>query len=171
MAGVRGRSGGHNRKSLMEHRLAGTFRKGRHGHLVDIAPPANPAAVTKPDTLSVAAAKVWDALAPVCSRLGTLTATDVWAFSTLCELQATHEAVVALKSKPGFQPVLSGGRPDPVFRLEREGAAALRPYYEMFGLTAGARVRLHVQSNDGQQPAGKLERFRRPPSKWADALK
>ena len=31
MAGVPGRSGGHNRKSAEEHILAGTFRRDRHG--------------------------------------------------------------------------------------------------------------------------------------------
>jgi hypothetical protein len=31
MAGKKGRSGGHNRKSIAEHKLAGTYRKDRHG--------------------------------------------------------------------------------------------------------------------------------------------
>src|SRR5688572_21929904 len=125
MAGVRGRSGGHNRKSLAEHQLAGTYRKGRHANLVDIKPPANPT-VPKPAYLSVSAALAWDQLAPICAAMGTLTPTDVRAFTVLCELQGTQDAICAMKSAPGFQP-FSGGKPDPAFRLEREGAAALRP--------------------------------------------
>lgn len=31
MAGVKGRSGGCNKKSLQEHRLSGTYRRDRHG--------------------------------------------------------------------------------------------------------------------------------------------
>ena len=31
MAGVKGRSGGHNRRAIEAHILAGTFRKDRHG--------------------------------------------------------------------------------------------------------------------------------------------
>ena len=161
MAGVRGRSGGHNRKSLSEHVLAGTFRKSRHGNLVDIRPPANAVKVPKPAYLSAQAGQVWDALAPRCEAMGTLTPTDVRAFTVLCELQATQEAVCALKNAPGFQPVLSGGRPDPAFRLERESAAALRPWYESFGLTAGSRVRLHVEAPSEQPKSpSSLARFR-----------
>lgn len=31
MSGTKGRSGGHNRKTASEHRVAGTFRRDRHG--------------------------------------------------------------------------------------------------------------------------------------------
>jgi hypothetical protein len=37
MAGVKGRSGGLNRRSVAEHRLAGTYRKDRHGK-PDVSP-------------------------------------------------------------------------------------------------------------------------------------
>jgi hypothetical protein len=39
MAGVPGRSGGHNRKSVEHHVLLGTFRKDRHaGRVADVLP-------------------------------------------------------------------------------------------------------------------------------------
>ncbi len=37
MAGVKGRSGGHNRKSIAEHVIRGTFRRDRHG-AIPLAP-------------------------------------------------------------------------------------------------------------------------------------
>ena len=43
MAGVPGRSGGHNRKSIEAHLLSGTFRKDRHGAPPVEAPPLSPA--------------------------------------------------------------------------------------------------------------------------------
>jgi hypothetical protein len=43
VAGVKGRSGGHNRRTLADHQLRGTLRPGRHRGLVDPAPvPALP---------------------------------------------------------------------------------------------------------------------------------
>ena len=38
MPGVKGRSGGHNRRSLADHQLRGTFKRSRHSGL--LAPPA-----------------------------------------------------------------------------------------------------------------------------------
>ena len=38
MAGVKGRSGGHNRRTLADHQLRGTYRPSRHADLVTPAP-------------------------------------------------------------------------------------------------------------------------------------
>jgi hypothetical protein len=62
MAGIKGRSGGHNRKSLAAHVLAGTYRPGRHGPLAalaivpdaPVAPPPPP-----PESLTERTAALW----------------------------------------------------------------------------------------------------------------
>src|SRR5262245_18626851 len=82
--GVKGRSGGHNRLSVEEHRFRGTFRPARHGTWTP--GPAVDGAVRKPSWLSSRAGAVWDTLAPIAQALGTLTPADVVAFATLCEL-------------------------------------------------------------------------------------
>ena len=105
-------------------------------------PPAGE--ITKPVTLSPDGGAVWDELAPICLAMRTLTTADVKSFATACELQATFTASAQLKGTPDFDA-----------RLERETAAALRPYYELFGLTPVARARISVPKVDA------------PVSKWA----
>jgi hypothetical protein len=159
---MKGRSGGCNRKSLAEHRLAGSFRPARHrGLLAEMPASPRPDVVRKPAHLSAGAGRVWEELAPLASAMGTLTAADVAAFVTLCELQATFEAVIAQKTTPA---------PLAVCRLERETAAALRPYYALFALTAPDRARLRVTLPSPAEPESRLAKYRRPPSKWAGAL-
>jgi len=166
MPGVKGRSGGHNRKSLDEHRLMGSFRPARHGHLLRSTVTA-PKPVLKPVTLSAEASGVWDALAPLALALGTLTPSDAWAFATLCELQATFQQAAAAKDGRQLfrleQPDEDEPRMvlavDAVLKLERDTASAARPYYELFGLTPVARARISVP----QAPE-------EPQSKWAGVL-
>lgn len=132
-------------------------------------PPAGP--VVRP-ALSPGGGVVWEAIAPVCLAMGTLTTGDVQAFATLCELQATFTQAALEKAREGFSPFLcttmvdSAGnehqqvKEHPAIRLERNTAAALRPYYEHFGLEPVGRARISV-------PKGSEE----PVSKWAGALK
>jgi len=127
-------------------------------------PPKGP--VVKPE-LSAGADRVWDALAPVCEAMGTLTAADVRVFATLCELQATFIAAVKEKNAEGFSPFLvttmvdSAGnehmnvKEHPAIKLERNTAAAMRPYYEKFGLEPVGRARIHVKKPE------------EPVNKWA----
>jgi P27 family predicted phage terminase small subunit len=126
--------------------------------------------VVKPKGLSRSAAIVWDDIAPICLAMKTLTVADVPAFASLCELQATFNAAAEEKSRDGFSPFLhttmvdSAGnehqnvKEHPAIRLERNTAAALRPYYDYFGMTPSGRAKIHVPK--AEQPA----------SKWAGAL-
>jgi phage terminase small subunit len=131
MAGTLGRSGGHNRRSIADHQLRGTFRPSRHNGQIQAAA-GPPVPVPRPARLSAGAATVWDRLAPLALTLGTLTPVDETVFATLCELQATLEAASAQKDTPA------------ALKRERDAAAAVRPFYALFGLTLEARRRLHV---------------------------
>lgn len=111
-------------------------------------PPDGP--VERPTALlSRPARLVWDRLAPICIAMRTLTAADVDAFSTLCELRATFLAVAKQK-----RAVVN----ERDVKLERELATAMRPYYEKFGLEPSGRARLRLPA---QEP---------PKSKWAGIL-
>jgi hypothetical protein len=91
MAGVKGRSGGHNRKSLDEHRIAGTFRPGRHRGLV-IAHPSSgqPTIVAEletiepPDDMTTGERQVWEQLSPHALSARTLVPATRYAFQRLC---------------------------------------------------------------------------------------
>jgi hypothetical protein len=118
--------------------------------------------------LSGSAGVVWDELAPICLAMGTLTVADTEAFSTLCELQATFRQAAAGKDGRELFRLKEEGAEgtkfevviDSVLKLERETANALRPYYEVFGLTPVARARISVP----KKPEA-------PASKWAGVLK
>src|SRR5690349_18593228 len=100
--------------------------------------------VNQPESLSNAAAVVWDEIAPIALAMGTLTTADTQAFATLCELEVTRRQASAEKNREGFSPFMvttmvdSAGnehmnvKEHPAIKLERNTAAALRPYYEKF---------------------------------------
>jgi P27 family predicted phage terminase small subunit len=125
-------------------------------------PPQGP--VTEPESLSNAASMVWQELAPIATAMGTLTVADVSAFATLCELESTRRLASRMKDAEGFMPFTVDGEDgqgpkrlqvDQVFRLERDTANALRPYYEKFGLEPVGRARIRVPKGERQE------------SKWA----
>jgi hypothetical protein len=167
MSGVKGRSGGHNRKSVEEHKRLRNYRPSRHDHLAARADALAPSGlVAKPSGLSAAAALVWDELAPICVGLGTLTASDARAFGTLCELQATFTTLA-----------VEQGRSASSLRAVRLAAAAGKPWLEMFGLAGPAsRTRLPAKPASPDEsdeffdnhPLSRLQPRR--PSKWAGAL-
>ena len=113
-----------------------------------------------PEGLSGPAKAVWEEVAPICLAMGTLTTADVQAFATFCELQATIRAASAEKDREGFTPFLvttmvdsagnehSNVKQHPAITLERNTAAALRPYYEKFGLEPVGRARISVPKVD-----------------------
>jgi hypothetical protein len=99
-------------------------------------PPAGE--VVKPAQLSSAAGVVWDAIAPACLAMGTLTTADVTAFRTLCELQSTFDLNCGRKD---------GDPANFSAKEERDTAAALRPYYEKFGLEPVGRARISIKKD------------------------
>ncbi len=110
-------------------------------------PPAGE--VVKPAGLSAGAVAVWDELAPICLAMRTLTPADVRVFGTLCELQATFLAAVALKGTAEFER-----------RVELDTAVAMRPFYALFGLEPISRAKISVPKQADE-----------PVSKWAGVLK
>jgi len=102
---------------------------------------------TKPEGLSPAASDIWDRLAPAAEMLGTLTASDVVAFTALVESVVTFERVQARK-REGLD----------VARAEQSAIKTLVPLLESFGLTPPSRARLSPRA-----PA-------KPASKWDGLL-
>ncbi len=124
----------------------------------------------QPKGLSLGAIAVWAELAPLAMAMGTLTTADVRAFATLCELQATFQQITAAKDTKGQLFTLKAEEADSsvpemvvfvdnLIRVEREAAAALRPYYERFGLEPVGRARIVLPAKETA-----------PVSKWAGVL-
>lgn len=122
--------------------------------------------VGKPTGLSAGASSVWDELAPICLAMKTLTAADVRAFVTMCELQATLQAASAMKDQDGREWFTTKREKpndaqsdyivvvDSVLKLERDTAMAVRPFYALFGLEPISRAKIRVPQEA-------------PVSKWA----
>lgn len=129
------------------------------------AEPRPPDGVVQPPAMSGAARRVWDDIAPVCIAMGTLTTADVWAFKTLCELQATIDMASAQKDAPEFAPFTVSddynGAPKmglhAAIKLEKDYAPVIRPYYDYFGLNPTGRAKVSVPKTE-------------PVSKWAGII-
>ena len=125
-----------------------------------VEPPAGEVVV--PAGISPGGRVVWDRIAPIAIAMRTLTPADVEAFRSLCELQASLDLVCLEKEAPGFSPVIvsvnrEGGPTTAIHaatRAEIALTAALRPYYERFGMDPSSRSRITVSA-----PV--------PESKWA----
>jgi P27 family predicted phage terminase small subunit len=155
------RNSGRKPKPTALKLLQGVTRKDR----LNLNEPRPVGDVTRPVGLSPAATVVWDETAPICVAMGTLTAADVPAFGSYCELQATFQAAVAEKGRDGFTPFLQTTTVDaagnehqnvkehPAIRLERSTAGALRPYYDYFGLTPLGRAKIRIPQ--AEEPASK----------------
>lgn len=124
--------------------------------------------VEKPRDLSTAAGAIWDRVAPICLAMGTLTTADVPAFVRYCELEVTAREASSQKDAPGFAMFTISQDFDgaakvgvhAAIKVERETAAALRPYYDFFGMTPTSRARIQVPKKADE-----------PVSKWAGVLK
>lgn len=122
--------------------------------------------VSPPESTSKAALVVWAQIAPVCLAMGTLTTADVWAFKTLCELQASLDMVSRSKDAPEFAPFTVSDDYNGAPKMGTHGALVtelkyapvLRPYYEKFGLEPVGRARISVPKQEA------------PKSKWEGAL-
>jgi P27 family predicted phage terminase small subunit len=134
MAGVKGRSGGHNRLSAEEHQLRGNYRPGRHGSLA-VAPARPPADVPAPVPagLSRGAQKAWR---------GYMADFDEWTRTDLsllelalrskdraeqCRRRISAEGLT-LRSRRG------GTRLHPLVRVERDAIAFVLNTFKQLGL-------------------------------------
>jgi P27 family predicted phage terminase small subunit len=141
MAGVKGRSGGHNRKPVGVHLLAGTYRRDRHGPVALVADPARavpPGGRPEPPPgLSVDSNSLWRRL---------LDEYEGWGPADFELLQVGLEALdrhrecreriavegVLLKSPRG------GLLPHPLLRVQRDAGASVAAIFKQLGLGASA---------------------------------
>lgn len=93
MPGVKGqRSGGHNAKTVLEHKLGGTWRQDRHGQVRNPEPPEGFPEPSKP--LSGDAAEEWDRMIDRLRLCKTLSSVDGGALYQYCRMFAETEALL-----------------------------------------------------------------------------
>src|SRR4051794_28551281 len=92
MAGVKGRSGGHNVKTSKAHKLQGTFRKHRHAGSKSPEPPA--AAPQPPKKLEGDTADEWTRMLERLRQSNVLSSVDGAALYQYCRLFAETEALM-----------------------------------------------------------------------------
>ena len=128
--------------------LRGVKRKDRLNPAEAVPPPGD---VVMPPGLTPDAVAEWEALAPVCLHMGTLTTADVKPFAMLCELEASLALARRWKTKPQTQ---AKG-----LKLEKDLATIIRQYYALFGLEPVSRARIAV-----------AKAVEAPVRKWAGVL-
>jgi phage terminase small subunit len=92
MPGVKGRSGGHNAKTVGAHKLQGTFQKVRHGSIRNPEPPSG--APERPKEMQGDAAEEWDRMLDRLRQSKTLSGVDGGALYQYCQMFAETEALV-----------------------------------------------------------------------------
>lgn len=179
MAGVKGQSGGHNKKSAHLHVLQGTFRSDRHGD----KEAAIPVPAGKPEprkTLTGEAKAEWDRVCADLEQVGALALIDggrlyqyVNLFAEVEGIHASAETTVALIKKARKATAKLDGLEllqaiEQLVKLQqlavrqtnqlRQGRMALRQYLNDLGLTPVARHgKVPV---GGSKPKSAVERFR-----------
>ncbi len=163
-------SGGHNRKSAEEHRLAGTFRASRHGlRAVDarVRPEPEAVALVPPDGLSPAAIDMWRRFVTAFpSRFGdNLPALTV--LETLVRAADRHREAREIIDRDGVLVEGSGGaqRAHPLLRAERTTALDMLKALQSLRLDAAAELATLTEAEvdpfdefEGLSPLARIQR-------------
>jgi P27 family predicted phage terminase small subunit len=177
MPGVKGRSGGHNAKTVKAHQLAGTFQKTRHKGITNPDPPSGDP--VQPKRLTGDAGREWDRMIRRLKESKTLSTVDDGALYQYCRLfgeteglsdqQASSEKRLkyledrldemegeqltrAIDAMTSLEKVVSGYVTK--IRMQR---MALRAYLVEFGLTPASRGRVKVADKPDDDPFGDLD--------------
>jgi P27 family predicted phage terminase small subunit len=179
MAGVKGRSGGRNRKSTQLHVLKGTFRQDRHGDGVTPEPPKGDP--TPPRPLTGEAKAEWNRMVRRLHEARTLSLVDDAALYQYVQLHAETQEIRADNKR--VRKLSTELKQAAVAKLEatelveaighivklqfiiakqtaqlRMGHMALRMYLVEFGMTPAARTRVKV--SPGAKPKSTVEQWK-----------
>ncbi len=154
-----GNSGGRNAKSLLEHALAGTRRKGAGGAAAAPPPPDPPGGrPIPPKRLKGAARAEWALMVDRLELARTLSIVDDAVLYRYCRLHARAERlerqIAGLRSL-FYRDHLGNPKVHPAVAQLRSYDQALRGYLVEFGMTPAARTRVHAVAAAEKPPASK----------------
>jgi len=155
MAGVKGRSGGHNRKPTVLRLLQGN--PGRRPLNKD-EPQPMPALLKCPTHLHAEARKEWQRLAPQLYELGLLTELDHAALEMLCWSWSVWVKASQQLVAEGLTVVDRNGvtRVSPWLKIEAEAQKQLRALCAEFGMTPSSRSRVKAVPPERPDPFEEL---------------
>ena len=172
MPGVKGKSGGHNKKPTALRRLEGN--PGRRPlppelgpvHDVHVVPVPKP-----PRSLSKEAKKEWKRLAPRLHVLGLLRAVDEDALGMYCEAFATWRNALDETRRMGVVVANPGtGLPmvNPYCKLAFKVQRDMLKLLSEFGMTPSSRARIETAA--AQEPAHETSEKNKAGGVWADLI-
>lgn len=88
MAGQKGRSGGHNRKTLEKHKAEGTYRDDRHGNRAEAQ--IKPSALKAPERFGPVALQTWNDIVETIPE-SMITKLDYKSLVAYCDLCAAYD--------------------------------------------------------------------------------
>jgi P27 family predicted phage terminase small subunit len=174
MAGAKGRSGGHNRKSVAQLKLEGTYRADRHGGRDGVvAPKGRP---TPPASLAGVALAEWTRMCDRLEQAGTLSTIDDGILLVYVRLFADVEAIaddherteqLAARLKAAAVRKLAGAElvaaMEKIVELEhlrekqrtklRQGRMAVKQLLVEFGMTPASRHRVQPIADEPKPEA------------------
>lgn len=179
MAGVAGRSGGRNAKTVSEHRLSGTTKPSRHADVVNPSPPVG--VPVSPKVLTGDALAEWDRMITRLQLSRTMSKVDDGMLYQHCRLFAETEQLVEEKAeaREAVDTLLDSqgdiGKDDLLAFFQevgkmtklaasydsklRSNRMALRVSYVEFGLTPASRGRVKVaEKPDALDPFAEFDR-------------
>ena len=159
MAGVKGRSGGRNAKTVKQHQLEGTTQKHRHSGYTNADPPLGDP--PKPAGLSAVASAEWDRMVERLRLAKTLAVTDdavlelyVLARASMRRLQAEFDALEHLQfDKFSVDGAGVEMKVRDVVKELRAWNTTIRPYLTELGQTPASRSRVKVPEKSEPEDA------------------
>jgi phage terminase small subunit len=147
MAGVKGRSGGRNAKSLAQHHEDGTFRKERHGHL--LADPAKLVRLDMPtyladDEYQISKKELFNQFAEYLYNMGQSLPEDAHMLAILVDLYAVYLSAVR---KVEADPAATMGR-KLASSVMIETAREIRTLLAEFKLTPSTRISIEQKEKN-----------------------
>jgi P27 family predicted phage terminase small subunit len=141
MPGVKGRSGGQNRKSAEVHLLEGTFRADRHNAN---EPKPTAGAPSCPTWLDKEAKAEWHRLVPVLDgAMGILTVAEREILTVICQAwSVVRETTRVLEKQGRYQKVGDHLVPHPAVADQRAAWKMLKDCCAVLGLDPSSRTRL-----------------------------
>ena len=153
MSGVKGRSGGHNRKPTAIKALDGTLKPSR----VNPNEPTSPALEKVPRCpghLKGEARRAWRSVGQKLTDMGVLTEVDLHALEAYCVVFARwREAETHLEGDDALM-TLGGGAtglvlvPSPYLKIAEDCLKQMRAWMNEFGITPSSRSRVKVKKKE-----------------------
>lgn len=134
-------SGGHNRKSVWEHTIDGTYRESRHGPKPEANQLEMPPDIKPSDWLSTEAKAYFKELAPQLWKLGTLDRLGLRLFEALCLTLAERDTLKQILDAEGE---VVNGKVHLLNRIYNQCINEILKLFRIFGMTPAARQRLGI---------------------------